>query len=163
MGLHLKEERKQEVLLPTVLLHPKVPVEQDIRKSLLCCMQQKGLQKGRRRGMLQKYSAELIGSSAGSMCLYICIHVYTHTYILSGRYEEILSKTEQQWAAIVAICRKAEHPEHNFYCEHQKARCCSDKSCIDVLQCPVYPFSHELQKQQMCSYLTMVPHVSPSQ
>lgn len=102
MGLRLKEERKQEVLLPTVLLHPKVPVEQDIHKSLLCRMQQKVLQKGIRRGMSQVYLAELIGSGVGSMSIYMYTHV--HTQILHGRYQEILSKTEEQRAAWVCLC-----------------------------------------------------------
>lgn len=83
MGLRLKEERKQDVPLPTVLLHPKVPVEQEMPKSHLCCMQQKSLQKGLRKGMSQKYSAELIGRAVGSIYVCVCVCTGMHTYLHS--------------------------------------------------------------------------------
>ena len=54
--------------------------------------------------MSQKYTAELTGGAVGGVCVCVYIYVYMHTYTQYSRYKEILSKTEEQWAARVCLC-----------------------------------------------------------
>lgn len=77
MGLRLQEERKQDVLLATVLLHPKVPVEQEIPMPHLCCMQPE-FEKGKKKGNVTKILCRT-HKKCSRKYIHVCVYTGMHT------------------------------------------------------------------------------------